>query len=231
MGLFNQIGFKRSCYQDKIQLEGLLFSLNKIDKEVLFPSKGASIKVHGHHNNFSHPLVPQAGHLKGHEASKASLGSSTQNQQAYVDMGKFYGTNVLTQCMDWQTTPASISQENLQNGFFGSYFAHLKQEGVNQLDLSFAQLSSITSLLNGSGQQASPNDKIATMFNPAYPVKDSSGQDLAPNFLSYMVSVAHQNGIKVDVSFGGAAGKDGDFKLPKLEIVQLESLTRTRAHF
>ena len=173
------------------------------------------MRIHREDHKFSQLPGSHARALKGHEASKASLGSSIQNQQAYVDMGKFYGTNVLTQCMDWQTSPASISEEKLQSGFFGAYFAHLKQEGVNKLDLAFAQLSSITSLLNGTGQQASQSDKLATMFNPSYPVKDSSGKDLAPNFLSYMVSVAHENGIKVDISFGGAAGKDGDFKLPK----------------
>lgn len=161
-----------------------------------------------------------------------STGASIQGQQCYVDMGKFYGNNIWG-CMDWSQTPGFISADLLNKGFFGQFFANLKSEGVNKIDLSFAQMKDIQNLFmdslnppTGSGSSYSATDSFMPIFHTIgtdgrtyngapYVVKDSSGNTVANNFMQYLVQYAHGMGIQVDLSMGGACGAGNDFKLPE----------------
>lgn len=154
-----------------------------------------------------------------------------QGQSCYIDMGKFYGTNIWN-CMKWDKTPGYISEDALIQGYVGDFFNHLKSEGVKKIDLSFAQLNDIQNLLEdsynpprGSGTSYKPTDTFQQILHSVdasgkyfnqlpYAVCDSSGNPISPNFLSWLINYAHSQGIQVDLSFGGAVGAGVDLKLP-----------------
>lgn len=192
----------------------------------------------------------QKGNLHSSKAgSNAPSGVSIQGQSCYVDMGKFYGTDVWN-CIDWSQTPGRINAQELQQGFFGKFFDQLKNEHVTKIDLSFAQMADIQNLCNDSYGSSSfhlhhqPPYRSSDSFGPVFHAQDSSGaftkppygvfdftqsppQQIAPNFLSYMVQYAHQQNppIKVDLSIGGADAGGADWKLPYDPITSAKSLS------
>jgi hypothetical protein len=183
----------------------------------------------------------QQQHLGSSQPSHSSDFFGIQGQSCYVDMGKFYGVNIWN-CMKWDKTPGYISEDMLVNGYVGDFFNHLKSEGVKKIDLSFAQLNDIQNLYldsltppQGDGTNYRPSDSLqqilhsvdpsGRVFNqPPYEVCDSSGNPVAPNFLSWLIGYAHSQGIEVDLSFGGAAGGGKDYKLPQDPVTSAKNL-------
>jgi hypothetical protein len=192
--------------------------LDKIGGESHFPKKT--------------PIQSKTSHgSQDHISSQTILGTSITGQSCYVDMGKFYGNNIWN-CMDWSKTPGTISTDLLNKGFLGNFFTQLKNEGVNKIDLSFAQISDINNLYQdslmppqGNGTAYSATDSFQQVLHtidssgkafsePPYAVTNKNGLEVAPNFLSYFIHEAHLQGIKVDLSFGGGSASATDPKLP-----------------
>ncbi|MGB7978292.1 MAG: glycoside hydrolase family 18 protein [Chlamydiales bacterium] len=124
----------------------------------------------------------------------------------YIDMGILYGGESF---MTWWPN-VGIDQTKF-DAYLDSLFASFKKNGVNMMDLSFAQLCDIEQLAQGKGEGASGNDKISSIFADGYEVIRSDGTSTGQNFLQYMTARAHADGIKVDVSFGGANASSTDW--------------------
>lgn len=136
----------------------------------------------------------------------------------YIDMGELYGNYIVTQCMVWWPEPVHIDQDKA-DAILKSIFDKLKASGTDTIDLSFAQISDIQDLLNGKGGSAT--DTIAQIFKDNYPV-GSTGE----NFLKYMISYAHENGMKVDLSLGGANATSDDMKIPGDPTTEADNLAK-----
>lgn len=164
-------------------------------------------------------------------------GVSVQGEQAYVDLAQsawaLFGPGI-----DWQKSPPAINTTLLDDRktAFAQMFANMKQEGVNEIHLSFAQLCDINRLCKDAGVSGSfPNStglyssNDSAMYqvmrsqntanppqytNPAYQVVDGSGKEVASNFLQYFCQYAHQNNMKISLSFGGADAAGADDKFP-----------------
>lgn len=159
-----------------------------------------------HHAHHSPPSSQRLG--------SASSGASIQGEECYIDMGEFYGHNI-SSCMDWSTTPPHIKASSLQQGFLGNLFTQLKSAGVNQINLSFAQIADINNLLldsqgHGPTPPYSSNDSFGQIFHPdgttsPYAICDDSGSQVSSNFLSYLTNYAHDQNppIQVSLSMGG----------------------------
>lgn len=113
----------------------------------------------------------------------------------YFDMGGFQ--NALNACMNNQT--GKLDMKKLDQ-YLQSLFKKFRESGLTNVDLSFAQLSDVLQLLGGSGK-ASPTDVIAQLMK------------LYPGALQEYVKVAHANGVKVTLSFGGANGYGKNWKI------------------
>jgi len=123
----------------------------------------------------------------------------------YVDIGVLYGNYVMSHCMNWSPT-ASIDQTKL-DAFLTVLFSSLKADGSDEISMAFAQIGDIEALSQGQG--AGLDDPIAQIFKDNYPVGNTG-----ENFLKYFADFAHTSGVKVDLSFGGAAATGAtDFTL------------------
>lgn len=147
-------------------------------------------------------------------------GVSIKGQECYIDMGEFYANNI-SSCMNWQTNPPKIDSNLLKTKLLDPLFQQMKAGGVDKINLSFAQISDIERLYNQSQTPPSHstgfsgNDSFGAIFNPDHnstPYQMTDGS--SPNALAFMAQYAHQNGIKVDMSFGGEYGGGSDMKLP-----------------
>ena len=172
-----------------------------------------------------------------HHNKNLGSGVSSQGQQAYLDLSQCAWT-LFGPGINWQKTPPFIDTTLLNDPktAFSQMFSNFKQEGVNQINLSFAQICDINRLCKDSGatSQTLPNstgdyssndmalgqtmrseDRATGKYSgPAYKVEDGSGKEVASNFLQYFSQFAHQNGMKVSLSFGGALGNATDNTFP-----------------
>lgn len=107
----------------------------------------------------------------------------------YIDMGSLSAQ--LWNFMEYYP----VQQLNITqlDQYLNSLFSQLTQAGVNQINLSFAQLGSIDSLVSG-GINAPSDDVIAQMMVSF------------PGALQEVIKLAHASGIKIDLSFGGENG-------------------------
>lgn len=136
----------------------------------------------------------------------------TGKQSVYIDMGILYGNYVMSNCMNWQKNPPIIKPKPL-NKLLKPMFTKLQSEGIDQINLAFAQLTNIPALLQGSGGDPT-RDTIDQIFNPPAPqegpyIVGKSGQ----NFLGYLINYAKKFGISTDLSFGGAIATESDMNL------------------
>jgi hypothetical protein len=128
----------------------------------------------------------------------------------YVDMGKFYGSTVVGQMIRWWPEPVVIDKDKL-DPFLNDFFQDLKANNNNLIELSFAQLQDIDHLLKGEG--GSTSDTITQIFAPTGHDGPYMVGDTGKDFLDYFIDKAHENGIKVDLSFGGAIATPQDMTI------------------
>ncbi|HSX04264.1 MAG TPA: glycosyl hydrolase family 18 protein [Rhabdochlamydiaceae bacterium] len=107
----------------------------------------------------------------------------------YIDMGSLSAQ--LWNFMEYY--PVQQLNMTKYGQYLNSLFTQLTQSGINLVFLSFAQLSGIDSLLAG-GANASSDDVIGQMMVTF------------PGALQAFIQSAHQNGINVNLSFGGENG-------------------------
>ena len=124
----------------------------------------------------------------------------------YIDMGKLYGTYVIGHFMKWWPEPVCIDQKKL-DAFLEKFFTQLKADGTKSINLSFAQIQDIEKLLKS--QAGASDDTITQIFEKNYPVGKTGN-----NFLKYFIQQANKNGIKGDISFGGAVATGPNMKIP-----------------
>ncbi len=110
-------------------------------------------------------------------------------QTCYIDMG-------LLSAQLWEFMvyyPEQYLDMAKFDQYLGSLYSQFKAAGINQINLSFAQIGSIDSLVN-EGKGAATDDVIAQMMANF------------PGALEKLISKAHSVGIKVDLAFGGENG-------------------------
>lgn len=113
----------------------------------------------------------------------------TNGVACYLDLGEV-GSQLWSFMVYNPTTMLNMTQ---YDQYLTSLFSQLKAAGVNQINLSFAQIGGIDSLLN-NGANAASDDVV--------------GQMLAsfPGAFQELIKQAHLAGISVDLAFGGENG-------------------------
>lgn len=116
----------------------------------------------------------------------APVPSATNGTISYIDLGVINGQ--LWSCMDyWPEQKVNMTK---LDQYFNSLLSQLKTAGINQIELSFAQIGGIDNLING-GVGAPSDDVISAMLSTF------------PGAMQELVTLAHAQGMKVDLSFGG----------------------------
>lgn len=132
--------------------------------------------------------------------------SAGGSEKCYIDMGILYGNWVYNNAIIWWPEPVCIDQ-TMVDEFLEELFTQLKQDGVNELRYSFAQMSDIFNLMNG--EAGAWNDTITPIYADGFQVGET---DL--NFYEYMTTKASENGFINDLSFGGALAGESEMILP-----------------
>ncbi|MCP5504852.1 MAG: hypothetical protein H7A41_06840 [Chlamydiales bacterium] len=94
----------------------------------------------------------------------------------------------------WQAT---LNVDAYQK-YLNSVFDRMKEGGMNQINLSFAQIASIDVLLSGD-YSTSKDPFVMVLHNEKFLGPDGKYVDM----LKLFVDTAHQAGIRVDIAFGG----------------------------
>lgn len=156
--------------------------------------------------------------IVGISGSKLHASDEAQVVSCYVDMGKLYGNYVVGQCIDWWPEPATINKYKL-DAFLSPFFDKLINSGIDRIYLAFSQIGDIESLLNETSGSAT--DTITPIFKDNYKVATTD-----QNFLHYFIEQAHNNQLKVYLSFGGAIAAGNDMKIPGDGKEESEHLTQ-----
>lgn len=124
-----------------------------------------------------------------------------KGQEAYIDITllPFWS---LTDYSMWQDYPQGIIPASKIEAYLNSLFSQMKEAGVNQIDIAFAQFSSIDDLLEMAkgGNVEGSNDLLVQIMRD-HKVLNEDGS--ITNALSKFIEMAHQNGMKIDLSIGG----------------------------
>ena len=133
------------------------------------------------------------------EPDKKSPTSTTSTsgtaQICYLDVGLIPWWNFV----NWTTTPPSIKQETFHH-YFDSLFPQLKDAGITEVDLAFAQICDIPSLGN---EITNPSDLFG-MYLHQYPQQ-----------IKLMIQEGRSKyGFKFNLSLGGANARDTDYAIP-----------------
>jgi len=115
--------------------------------------------------------------------------TSIQGITCYIDMGSL--SSQLWGFMNWW--PVVQLNMSMYDQYLNSLFSQLKTAGINQINLSFAQIAGIDALLNG-GVGSSSDDVIGQMMVDF------------PGALEELIKQAYSFGINVDLAFGGENG-------------------------
>lgn len=110
----------------------------------------------------------------------------TLNHGCYIDIGSLSYQGFMLWYPEEKLDTLKFDQ------YLGSLFTQLKYSGITKIYLSFAQLASIDILLN-DGAGAPIGDVVARMMIEL------------PGGLKELIRIAHLNGMRVDLSFGGEA--------------------------
>ena len=121
--------------------------------------------------------------------------TSTTSQICYLDVGLIPWWNFV----NWTTSPPSVKQEAFHN-YFDSLFAQLKEAGVNEVDLAFAQICDIPSL----GGEVTNQSDLFGMYLYQYPEQ-----------IKLMIQDGRDKyGFSFNLSLGGANARDTDYAIP-----------------
>lgn len=135
----------------------------------------------------------------------ASLAYGGLAEQVYYDYtkidgfiwsGSFDGEKFIEYPADhgWKAT---LNVDAYQK-YLNSVFSRMKEAGMNQVNLSFAQIASIDPLL--SGDYCDSKDPFVVVLNNE---KFLGPKGTYVDMLQFYVDTAHQAGIRVDIAFGG----------------------------
>jgi len=116
----------------------------------------------------------------------------------FIWSGSFGGDKFITypEEHDWKAT---LDVDAYQN-YLNSIFSRMKDAGMNQINLSFAQIASINALLSGDYSKGAPNDQFLVLLkNEKFLGPDGKVVDM----LKLFVDTAHAAGVRVDIAFGG----------------------------
>ncbi len=130
--------------------------------------------------------------------------SAKSAQSCYIDMGILYGAQVIETCVDWSKTPYELDRVRVDR-LLDTLLEGLRERGVDEVILSFAQVCDIDALLEERG--GCPRDTITIIFQQNWLIT-GTGKD----FLHYFVERAHEAEIRVLLAFGGALATSEDMK-------------------
>ena len=165
--------------------------------------------------------------LKKNDASSSELGEKPlqdTNKIAtsfYQDLGMSEG--LIQQAITWYS-------EKFPNGFYKTtdlntqldkIFIPLSQDGIDEINLSFAQIADIAAILTPDlTKNYTGTDKVLEIlrYNPSNdnpilnkPIVDENQKQLPVDIIGYFIKHANSKKIKVDLSFGGAVATMQDY--------------------
>ena len=106
---------------------------------------------------------------------------------------------------------AEVFQVASFNTYLQSLFAQMKAAGMNQIDLSFSQISCIDNYATGNYENVSSSDILAVLIKQMIDSKVYFPPN--ENLLSLITAAAKQAQMNVCVSFGGEAAGPTDFQI------------------
>jgi GH18 family chitinase len=118
----------------------------------------------------------------------------------YFDLGSWQSWNF----MDWQT--GTVNQTAL-NQWLDSYASQAKAGGLKEVTLSFGQICDLQSIISGNFLQGSSSDDALKILCQNTGGKGVNGMSV----LQYMVQRLNTDGMKVELSFGGATATAADW--------------------
>ena len=138
----------------------------------------------------------------------------------YIDMGLMEG--IILKAVKWsQEYPNGFYKNTDINAQLDPIFDAIFKDGVDEINLSFAQISNIAAILNPDlTKNYTGTDKILEIlrYNPTNnnpvinkPIVDENNQKLSTDIIGYFIQEANAKGIKVDLSFGGVVASMQDY--------------------
>lgn len=134
------------------------------------------------------------------------------NQACYFDMGGL--SSCIWSFITWSNTLNSEVFEIPQfNSYLQNLFTNMKNAGMNQIDLAFAQLSDVDAFSTGDYSKISGNDVIGALLEQM----KTSNISFPPNtdILNLITNAANAAGVKVSLSLGGENATSADFAVCK----------------
>lgn len=137
----------------------------------------------------------------------------TIKDSSYIDFGMSFGSS-FWRFVDYPAPNyTGVLNEKKMGEYLNSLFAQMKNAGQDEVFIAFAQLDNLDSYYLGD---------FSAVKDSSYDVVTSLLQSLQNNhiavpgykdFLDYFIQTAHQNGIKVQLSFGGMVAPDSAFQV------------------
>ncbi len=118
----------------------------------------------------------------------------------YFDLGSWQSWNF----MDWST--GTVNQQAL-NEWLESYASQAKGGGLGEVTLSFGQIQDLQDIVSGNFQGCTSSDDGLKMLAENTNDVTVGGQ----NILQYIVGQLNSDGLKVELSFGGATATAQDW--------------------
>ena len=143
---------------------------------------------------------------------------------SYYDLGKFNST--IWDYIYWDNDKGySVINTDMMDKFFESICAELKSVQIDQVYLSFAQLSCLDAYYHNDFESypISTNDIIATQMKVFKDAQNAGTMDPEFNYLKMLVDGFHKYGIKVNLSFGGGNAAAAEYTLTEHSASKLAS--------
>ena len=131
-----------------------------------------------------------------------------KSQMSYLDIG----LTPWWSFADWSTSPPGVNISSFDN-YFGSIFQQLKNAGVDELIISFAQIRNIPVLKPDISDIWLNSDLVQDITDNYVPGTDLFRQYLGeyPDAVKRMVTLGKQYNIKFNLAFGGANAREEDY--------------------
>ena len=132
------------------------------------------------------------------------VGGNSADFTDYFDLGSLQSWNFV----DYTTNPPSLNMD-MVNKYLETLEDQLKNGGVTNLTLSFAQLSDLSKIASGDLSDCDTTDSFYMIYQNTAGATTSDGQ----NIIQYMIGQLSQAGISTTLAFGGAGASSDDFNL------------------
>lgn len=165
--------------------------------------------------------------LSGSICAGNSENLSLKGGSSYYDLGKF--NSIVWDYIKWDNDKGySVIDPDLMDDFFSSICSEMKAVNMNQIYLSFAQLSSLNCYYDNDfeTEPVSPNDIIGVQMKVFKDAQIAGTMDPSLNYLQMLVDGFHKYGIKVNLAFGGGDATTSDFAVDDTSAEKLATVMK-----